>query len=679
MSWFPTITAWQAGAIAAALAIPALLILYFLKLRRQEVPVGSTLLWRKAIQDLQVNAPFQKLRRNLLLLLQLILLLLLIFALMKPVSNYTPPPGKTTVILIDCSASMAAGDMDGKSRLEEAKRQAKDLVDSMPKGGTAMVIAFHDKAEPVQTFTSDPVLLKAAIDRIKQTDRPSDIKLAYQLADAQVNFNPEQLRANVEPPDIRVFTDGRLLNPDDAAVKGNVTYQKLGSDKSGNIAVVALSAKRNYERPTQVQVFARLANFGPEPLAVPVQLSIDGEKIDITNARADQVFLYPERWTEKQRQDWEAVAGNRRSDDSVDFKLDLTRAAVIRLEHLRTKDDVLPVDNFAQVVVPPPKELSLLLVTDGNYFLQRAVTSLSVKSPDITQPADYEQKKPTNYDVIIFDNYKPKFMPDAGNFIWFGVVPDGVKTRLATDEGPAAPVGSGSPIVLDDVGVLDWKRDHPILENLGLGRLYTAKALKLNVPLDREVLLDGLKGPLIVLDRAPKATHLIVAFDIMQSNWPLKPSFPMFLHQAMQYLAVGQTMDLRQTLRPGEAVRIPRSKLQQADANLKSVTLVNPDGGKKELPVTDAGEFVLPVMEKVGLYSTDPAIPGYEKLAVNILDSTESNVLPAEKIPAAIPTAEGDAASGVGKRRLEWWWWLALVALGVLMVEWWVYTRRVHL
>ncbi|QOV88883.1 vWA domain-containing protein [Humisphaera borealis] len=678
MSWFPTFTSWQAGLIAGALVIPALLVLYFLKLRRKEVAVGSTLLWRKAIQDLQVNAPFQKLRRNLLLLLQLILLLLLLLAYMRPVSNYTPPPGKTTVILIDCSASMAALDQEGKTRLEEAKRQAKELVDSMPSGGTAMVIAFHDKADPVQPFTADPLLLKQAIDRIKQTDRPSDIKLAYQLADAQVNFNPEQLRANVEPPDIRVYTDGRLLNPDDAAVKGNVTYQKIGSGQSGNIAVVALSAKRNFERPTQVQVFARLANYGTEPLAVPVQLSIDGEKIDISTARADEVFLYPERWTEKQRQDWEAKPGSRRADDSVDFKLDLTRAAVIRLEHLKTKDDVLAADNSANVVVPPPKELSLLLVTDGNYFLQRAVQSLAIKSPDVTQPADYEAKKPTNYDVIIFDNYKPKFLPEIGNYIWFGVVPDGTKTRLATDEGPTAPPGSGNAIVLDDVGVLDWKRDHPILENLGLGRLYTAKALKLNVPLDREVLLDGLKGPLIVLDRAPKATHLIVAFDVMQSNWPLKPSFPMFLHQAMQYLAVGQTMDVRQSLRPGEVVRIPRSKLQQADINLKSVTLTGPDG-KKELPVTDAGEFVLPVMEKVGLYSTEPAIPGYEKLAVNILDPVESNVLPSDKIPAAVPTDTTDQGNAAGKRRLEWWWWLALVALGVLMIEWWVYTRRVHM
>src|SRR6201747_2714811 len=101
MNWFPTfLNPYMA---AAAVAIPSLLILYFLKLRRREMAVSSTLLWKKAVQDLQVNAPFQKLRRNLLLLLQLLLLALLLLALSRPVSNYTPGPGKTTVILLDRS------------------------------------------------------------------------------------------------------------------------------------------------------------------------------------------------------------------------------------------------------------------------------------------------------------------------------------------------------------------------------------------------------------------------------------------------------------------------------------------------------------------------------------------------------------------------------------------------
>src|SRR5438477_1613017 len=150
MTWLPNFLNPLTAAIAAGIAVPALLILYFLKLRRREMAVSSTLLWRKAIQDLQVNAPFQKLRRNLLLLLQLLLLLLLCLALSRPVANYTPGAAKLSVILLDRSASMSAEEeFDGhqRTRLEEAKRQAKALVDSMTRKDTAMVIAFDDGAE----------------------------------------------------------------------------------------------------------------------------------------------------------------------------------------------------------------------------------------------------------------------------------------------------------------------------------------------------------------------------------------------------------------------------------------------------------------------------------------------------------------------------------------------------
>src|SRR5215469_13122290 len=107
MSWFPHFLSPLSAAIAASIAIPSLLVLYFLKLRRREMPVSSTFLWKKAVQDLQVNAPFQRLRRNLLLFLQMALLLLLVLALSRPVANFTPGAGKLSVVLIDRSASMA--------------------------------------------------------------------------------------------------------------------------------------------------------------------------------------------------------------------------------------------------------------------------------------------------------------------------------------------------------------------------------------------------------------------------------------------------------------------------------------------------------------------------------------------------------------------------------------------
>ena len=81
MQWLTPITALY----AAAFTVPLLVLLYFLKLKRTEQVVSSTLLWQRAIQDLQVNAPFQRLRRNILLLLQLLALIAALLTLAGPI------------------------------------------------------------------------------------------------------------------------------------------------------------------------------------------------------------------------------------------------------------------------------------------------------------------------------------------------------------------------------------------------------------------------------------------------------------------------------------------------------------------------------------------------------------------------------------------------------------------
>jgi hypothetical protein len=677
MSWLPSFTNWQAAAIAAAVAVPALLVLYFLKLRRREMPVSSTILWKKAIQDLQVNAPFQRLRRNLLLFLQLLLLALLLLALAKPVVNVTPTPGKTTVILIDRSASMSATNADGKTtRLDEARRRAKELVNAMPREATAMVIAFDDRAEMMQPWTTDTNLLRQAIDRVQPTDRKTKLKLAYQLAEAKLFFIPEQNRSNVEPPDVRVFSDGRALDANELSIKSPVTLERVGDDTAANVAVVALNAKRNYERPTEVQVFARLANFGPEPVASSVELTVDGQPVQTGSSTA--VYLLPERWSERQRQEYARKAGNRQESASVEFQLDLTQSAVVRVEQTRKEGDALAADDVAQVVVPPPKQLSVLLVSDGNYFLELVMRSQpQLAKMDVMSPVAFEENKPGDYDVYVFDRYKPKQLPQAGNFMYFGTVPDGLRVKAVRD--PA-----GAPVMLeyaeDAATVLDWDRDHPILRGPSFNQMWVSRSLKLDVPLDSQVLIDGMKGPLVVLHRENNAVHLITAFDILDSTLPIPPvsqSFVLFIYNTLEYLAVGSDMDVRQTLEPGSTPRIPRSALVKGGGDpIKQLALLDPAGGRTPLTVPDAGDFVLPGLERVGIYQTDPPIPQFERMAVNLLDPNESNLIPAASAPGGKPE---DVKEGSGLVRRDLWRYLMMGGIAMLFVEWWVYTRRVHL
>ena len=441
MTWFPHFLNGWAAAAAAAVFIPSLLALYFLKLRRREMPVPSTLLWRKAVQDLQVNAPFQRLRKNLLLLLQLLLLGALLLALARPILNYTPGAGPRTIILIDRSASMSADDMPGgKTRLDVAKQRAEDLVGTLGRNGAAMVIAFDDSAETLAPFTTDVRLLRNVIDSIQPTDRRTKLEAAYQLADAQAAFSAGNSEAYRQAPDVYLFSDGRVLDGDKVSVQGNLHYEQIGTAMAGNIAIVALSARRDYQEPTQVQVFARLANFGPDPVSdVQVQLTVDGRV-----RSSGRVNLLPERFTDDQRR--QAIAAGFQQRDGIEFPmLDLTSSAIVTVQQMNRDNDHLAADDSASVVVPPPKILSVLLVTDGNWFLEQGLRSQRLRVFDKMFPQQYHElpqadgggkRLPKPYDVIVFDrddDLRPDEVPKSGAAIYFGCVPPGLEIKPALD------------------------------------------------------------------------------------------------------------------------------------------------------------------------------------------------------------------------------------------------------
>ena len=108
----------------------------------------------------------------------------------------------------------------------------------------------------------------------------------------------------------------------------------------------------------------------------------------------------------------------------------------------------------------------------------------------------------------------------------------------------------------------------------------------------------------------------------------------------------------------------------------KSIILTGP-GGRESVPVPANGDFALPALNQVGVYTLSPAVPQFERLAVNLLDDNESNLMPINTPPGNIGQA---VVGGQSKSRLELWWWIvAAAALPLLLIEWWVYTRRVHL
>ena len=97
----------------------------------------------------------------------------------------------------------------------------------------------------------------------------------------------------------------------------------------------------------------------------------------------------------------------------------LDRAAV--LEARLSRDDALSVDNSASAIVPPPRKLRVLVVTEKNSLLDSVLAGLPLLEYPFIKPAQweanaekkYEVEGQTTFDVVIFDKYQPKRLPKS--------------------------------------------------------------------------------------------------------------------------------------------------------------------------------------------------------------------------------------------------------------------------
>ena len=95
-------------ALIGLVSLPIIVAFYMLRLRRRDLPVGSTFLWQQLIRDVEANAPWQRLRFSWLLLLQLLIAAIVVLAAARPFSATTTDLAANVVLIVDTSASMAA-------------------------------------------------------------------------------------------------------------------------------------------------------------------------------------------------------------------------------------------------------------------------------------------------------------------------------------------------------------------------------------------------------------------------------------------------------------------------------------------------------------------------------------------------------------------------------------------
>ncbi len=660
MNWLTV----PAGLVLAAIIIPPLVLLYFLKLRRRTQPIASTLLWKRSVEDLRANTPFQKLRRNLLLLLQLLALVLLALAVMQPQIQAGRRSGGKNVVLVDCSGSMSAQDGgDGRSRLEEAKRRARELIEAIygrglfsQSAGQTMVIAFSDRAEVISPFTDSRPQLLAAIDRIQPTHGGSRIGDALTLARAYTtNVDPEAAGQIGDPAALELFSDGRIQDLADQVLRGEtLTYHPIGSPDADNVAFTAISIERPYDRPTAVEVFAAIANFNEQPVTADIQLSVDGtaraiEEIAIGAAERDAAsgLLVPRR------------------QDVLFRPFELPGGAVIEVANLRA--DALAADNAVRLVVPPPRRLAVALVGSSGFLLTTVLEGIGlIQSLASLEPAEFEQRAQSgsidDYDVVIFDNFAPPagLMP-PGRYLTFGVTPP---LEGLNDYGE----GKGQL-------VLDVDDQSPLFRFVNLEQLFISKSRLIQPAEGVRVLAEGSAGPVVVAVERGATQAVCVTFDPLDSNWPFQRGFVTFIVNAVDYLGHAGEAASEGSLGPGEAL----TALLPAGAD--KVKLLLPGSADPiDVPAADPAVWSWGPIRLSGVYQLTWESGGEDQVrlfAVNPPGDPEGDVRTAEKILAR-ETGVAVAAAG-GRDYMPLWPWAVGLCLAVMMLEWWVYHRKAYI
>lgn len=608
-----------AALIAAGITIPALLALYFLKRRRRLVPVASTLLWKKAIEDMQVNAPFQRLRRNLLLLLQLLALACLLFALARPAMEHSVAAGGRTVIVIDASGSMNATD-GSPTRLDAAKDEALKVIDE---AATAMVISFAQQARVVQPFTSDRALLRQAVRSIDATDQQGRIEPVLRLVEPFALEDDELV--------MMVFSDGRLSDQATQTLRGaELRFVQVGENETNNVAITAMSARRDLENPTQVAVFVRVTNYGSEKVDATVTLERDDAMWDVRRVPLP--------------------AGH---GASLQFAVDAPGAVFVSASH--DVDDALEADDSAALSVAPPRRAVVAVVTPGNAFLMRAARASGAAEVLEVRPDEYAAGPP-DADVFIFDRYVPLQSPQRDS-VYFGAAPPIDGLQLTDVEG-------GNHIILD------WRRDHALMRYVAMDDLLLGETKRLVLPDGARTLMTADAGAAMAIVERDGVRHVVAGFDVLQTNWPMQVSFPVFIANAVDWLSLRGAADAGGGYAPGDAAVVETSRDAAAVTYFGPVTLE---------AKANAGRATLPVFRRAGVYYVDGDAPApFDRVAVNMTGGDESDLTPADQLAIGAETAAAIKADSAQVRR-EVWRWFVLAVLGVLMVEWLVYVRRMHL
>lgn len=593
-------------ALLALLPLAGVIVaLYLLRMRRRRTIVPATFLWPRRTEEVRANSLFQRLKFSWLMALQLLALAIGIWALARPQTLQSGLAGKATLFVLDAGASMGATDVK-PSRFAAAVDAVRSAVETAGPGDRIALIEAGPEPRVVFPLGSDPTRQLEAMRGLQPIDAEPDMGSALRLATA--------LAADRASAQIIVLSDGGFPAVPDVA-NGNVPIklQQFG-ELADNLAIIALGTS---ETPTGRRLYAGVRNYGPAPAPAVLKIWADGNLIAQEKATVGPGALYGKTFA--------VPAGAQAIEAKLEAK------------------DYLQADNFAVHLVQAGSRLRVLLLSDGNPFLERAlaldprVTLDRASSP----PRDAAEK----YDVVVWDGGEVRELGIPHALIFGGTgSPRSVAVQGSTREvGAVRRTGDGG--LLADVDVAD----------LGL-----ASARRITPQAGAKTDAESNAGPLVVQLDSGDRREIYVGFSPLDSDFPLTVGFPIFIANALDFLGRSGAEDAL-------AVRAGLPFALRAEG---PVRLEGDEGTWTVTP--EEGRALVRGLPRAGTYT---ATSNGQKRTVyaTLRSEQESRIDPRGSV---LFGGQETVAERVPRTAADFWRPFALALLAVLVIEWWVFARK---
>jgi hypothetical protein len=621
-------------ALALALLSIPIVLMYVLKLRRPQHIVSSTLLWRRALDDVQANAPWQRLRPVILLLLQLMALLALVLALAGPAYTSSRHAAGDLILIVDESYGMQAHDV-APTRFAVALAQAHSLAGDLPGGNVASVIGMAAQPRLAIAESGDAGAIAGAIDGLRPGVSAPNFLGALSLA--------MSLARTGEVTRVIVLTSRESgISALPLRVPFPVEIVRIGAAVLHDLGITAFSAGRS---GAATRALARVGNFGGAAESSDLDLYVDGQLADVRPVQVDpgkQVTIF-----------WTNLPGS-------------ANALQVRL----ARPDDVDIDKSAWAVIGTAQPRRVLLVTPGDYFVQTALSLDPAVRLRTVAPGAYSPSLAAGYDLAILDGTLPRTLPRTSTLI---LSPPAGHTLLTGGDtitlGRFRPAGGISTPAVPPGGDLA-----SILQLANLSDVHVARSRESLLPAWMAPVAVTAAGQTLLAAGESRGLRMAVAtFRLQESDWPLQISFPILIQNLVGYLAppfgpagtnfaAGQTVQLRAP--PGTA----------------ELRILRPDGAVEVLREDPgAGGVAFADTSRAGVYTA--ATGGARARTVRFA----INFFPARPAPAAggrvtqLGPAAPRAGSGSGAPAgipIGVSWAFALAGLVVLSAEWWFAFRR---